>query len=270
MPNTNLVIGFEPDGNWLFATGTLWIKHFELELTNGVPVSRKRLETRFLVKDPTGVYGLTYRWGESLTNAMLVAEEGMDEEFVIDEGGGILRTQVWYYPRRVERLQCHTDADEYGLGFNMPQLNMNFNYNGRVTNQIAALSLAGYFNTNVTDAHAFWALAAATNTNASLEYRVRSYRAANCAQCHQSGGPAYGALWDARITTSTEDAGIVFGPLANDSENSGQYVITPNSLTNSMLLTRISKRVAGQMPPLASSVLDTQAIALVSAWITNG
>jgi hypothetical protein len=36
-----------------------------------------------------------------------------------------------------------------------------------------------------------------------------------------------------------------------------------------MLLTRISTRGPGQMPPLASSLLDTQAIVLVSAWITN-
>jgi hypothetical protein len=36
-----------------------------------------------------------------------------------------------------------------------------------------------------------------------------------------------------------------------------------------MLLTRISTRGPGQMPPLATSLLDTQAIALVSAWVTN-
>src|SRR4030095_4176345 len=37
----------------------------------------------------------------------------------------------------------------------------------------------------------------------------------------------------------------------------------------SMLLSRISARGPGQMPPLATTLLDTQAIALVSAWITN-
>ena len=36
-----------------------------------------------------------------------------------------------------------------------------------------------------------------------------------------------------------------------------------------MLLTRISTRGPGQMPPLASTIVDTQAIALVSSWITN-
>ena len=44
VPNTNLTIGFSANNNWSFPTGSVWIKHFELELTNGVPESRKRLE----------------------------------------------------------------------------------------------------------------------------------------------------------------------------------------------------------------------------------
>jgi hypothetical protein len=36
-----------------------------------------------------------------------------------------------------------------------------------------------------------------------------------------------------------------------------------------MIHSRISVRGANQMPPLASSLLDTQAIALLSRWITN-
>jgi len=36
-----------------------------------------------------------------------------------------------------------------------------------------------------------------------------------------------------------------------------------------MLLSRISTRGPAQMPPLSTTVLDTQAIALLSRWITN-
>ena len=86
VPNTNRTIGFSRDGNWSFPAGSVWVKHFELELTNGLPASRKRLETRFIVLNAGGVYGATYRWGDSLTNATLVAEEGMNEEFVIRDG----------------------------------------------------------------------------------------------------------------------------------------------------------------------------------------
>ena len=134
VPNTNLTIAFAREGNWSFPNGAVWIKHFDLELTNGVPQSRRRLETRFIVKHSDGVYGITYRWDDSLTNATLVSEQGLDEPFVIDEGGGILRTQVWHYPSQAECLQCHTAAGGLALGFNAAQLNREFDYSGTVTN----------------------------------------------------------------------------------------------------------------------------------------
>ncbi|TAK95074.1 MAG: hypothetical protein EPO07_15805, partial [Verrucomicrobia bacterium] len=267
LPNTNLTITFSREGNWLFPTGTVWVKHFELELTNGVPASRKRLETRLLVKNAAGGYGVTYRWGNSLTNATLVGEEGLDESFVINDGG-VLRTQVWHYPTRAECLQCHNNTAGFALGFSTPQLNRDFDYSGTVTNQIAALSQAGYFNTNVTGIHTLRAMAHATNSQVSLEYRVRSYLAANCVQCHQPSGAAQ-ALWDARLLTTTASAGLINGPLISSGGSTNVHVLTPGSITNSMLLTRISTRGLGQMPPLATSVLDTQAITLVSAWVTN-
>ena len=53
MPTNGATIGFNANGNWSFPGGMAWVKHFDLELTNGVPASSRRLETRILVK--TGV-----------------------------------------------------------------------------------------------------------------------------------------------------------------------------------------------------------------------
>ena len=268
VPNPAQFVTFNPAGNWTFPTGTVWIKHFNLQLTNGAPESLKRIETRFLVKNAAGIYGLTYRWGNSATNATLVPEEGLDEAFTINDGGGILRTQVWHYPSRVECSLCHTPAAGFALGFNTPQLNREFNYSGASTNQLNALSDAGYFTSPVAGVHTLAALAHITNSSASLEYRVRSYLAANCSQCHQ---PSTGtrALWDARITTPTAQAGIINGLLFTDSTNSTQRVVKPGSLSDSMMLTRISSTGALRMPPIDSNLLDTNAIQLLSAWITN-
>lgn len=268
VPNTNLTVGFNRSGNWSFPTGTVWIKHFDLELTNGVPASRKRLETRLLVKNSTGVYGVSYRWGNSLTNASLVSEAGLDESFALDDGFGNVRTQVWHYPSRTECLLCHTPNGGYALGFTTGQLNHDFDYGYGPTNEIAMLSLAGYLNTNVTGLHLLPALAPATNASVSLEYRVRSYLAANCSQCHQAGGSAK-ALWDALITTPTAQDGIINGPLLNNNGDTNNVVVKPADLAHSMMLTRISTPGALRMPPLASNLLDTNAINLLSAWITN-
>ncbi|MEO6335562.1 MAG: PQQ-dependent sugar dehydrogenase [Verrucomicrobiota bacterium] len=266
LPNTNFVFGFNAESNWNFPATTVWIKHFGLEMTNGMPQSERRIETRFLVRNQTGVYGLTYRWGNSTTNAVLVPDSGTDESFLINDGGTI-RTQVWHYPGRNECLACHTPVAGYALGFNTPQLNRDFNY-GIVTNQIYALNDAGYFNSDVTNLQTLPALVSATNSNISREYRVRSYLAANCVQCHQPGGAAQ-SYWDARITTPLSQANILNGALFNNMGNTNNAVIKPGSLNQSMLLTRISNFGSAHMPPLATTVLNSEAINLVSAWITN-
>jgi glucose/arabinose dehydrogenase/mono/diheme cytochrome c family protein len=276
VPNTNLTIGFNPDGNWSFPTGgvanagapgAFWVKHFELELTNGVPQSRRRLETRFIIRNTNGIYGVTYRWETPPTNATLVPEGGLDEAIVINDGG-TLRTQIWHYPSRAECQACHTAVGGFALGFNTPQLNRNVNYGAGPENQIVAMSSAGYFSASVANVHTLRALAPLTNESVSLEYRVRSFLAANCVQCHQPGGPAL-ATWDARITTPTSSAGIVNGLLVNNAGNPQNRVISPGWIDRSMLLTRISTRGPTQMPPLDSTIVDTQAVSLVSRWVTN-
>lgn len=268
LPNTNLTIAFNPNGNWSFPTGTVWIKHFDLELTNGASASRKRLETRFIVRSTNGVYGLTYRW-DSATNATLVPETGLDEHFTIHDGG-TMRTQVWHYPGRAECLACHTPQGGFALGFNTAQLNRDQDYNGTATNQLVALSGAGYFSNPITNRHLLPSLVPATDEVVSLEYRVRSYFAANCAHCHQPSGPAGLALWDARIATPGPQAGIINGALNNDFGNTNNRVVAPSSPANSILFQRVANLGAAHMPPLATSVINTQAVALLSAWITNG
>jgi hypothetical protein len=266
LPDTNLTVGFEREAPWSFPVSAVWIKHFELQLIDTDPSSVRRIETRFLVRNADGVYGVTYRWDDSQTNATLVANEGLPEDIDIEEHGET-HTQVWHYPSRTECLSCHTQAAGWSLGFNTWQLNRDVYY-GRVTNnQIAALDGAGYFNTNVTGIHTLRALAAATNTTWSLQYRVRSYLAANCAQCHQPGTDCL-ARWDARITTPTAAARIINGPLLFPfPADLNARVISPGSIEHSMVFYNIANL---KMPPLATTVVNTEAVNLLSEWITNG
>ena len=267
LPGTNKFT-FSPNANWSFPTGAAWVKHFDLELTNGVPSSARRLETRILVKNTNGVYGVTYRWGSSLTNATLVGEDGLDEAFTVYDGG-LARTQIWHYPSRSECLTCHTPVGGHALGFNTAQLNRDFDTGSGLTNQLEAMSRAGYFTSSIGNLHAHRSLAPAAAETASLEWRVRSYLAANCVQCHVPGGLGLGS-WSAALTNTTANSGLIHGALANNGGNPAARVVVPGSPADSMLLSRISTRGSGQMPPLGSSVLDAQAIALVSRWITNG
>jgi len=264
VPSTNQTMTFDAEGAWSFPTGTVWIKHFDLLLTNGVTSSARRIETRILVKngDVNGGYGVTYRWGTSLTNATLVADGGLDEEILIDNGGS-MTTQTWHYPGRTECLQCHQLTPGFALGFNTPQLNKDHNYGSVTTNQLRALNAAGYFNTNVTNFFTLPVLAPATDTAYSVEYRVRSYLQANCAQCHYPGP----ANWDARVTTPLSQAGIVNGTVNNNLGDPANREVVPGSTTNSVMLIRISTRGSLKMPTIGSNLVDTQGVALVTSWI---
>src|SRR6185369_3206563 len=76
--NLSSKITFRPTNNWTLPASMLRIQHFELELTNGVPESQRRLETRFIVRDnANAIYGVTYRWDDSQTNATLLGPLGM-------------------------------------------------------------------------------------------------------------------------------------------------------------------------------------------------
>ena len=267
VPDTNDTMVFHPEGNWTFPTGAVWVKHFELELTNGVPASRKRLETRVLVKTDDGSYGLTYRWGDATTNATLVPSIGLDESFTL-VNGGVVSTQVWHYPSQAECLQCHTPAAGHILGFRTEQLNRDLDYGDGVKNQLRALEDAGYLANEVPPPGSLRALASADDETAGLGYRVRSFLQANCANCHIPGAPSQGQ-WIADLYTPLDLAGIVEGGLVNNQGNVTNRVIRRGDPDHSMILTRLAQRGPGQMPPIASNVVDTQAVALVTAWIDS-
>jgi uncharacterized repeat protein (TIGR03806 family) len=268
LPSTNLTITFAPDSPWVSPTSAVWIKHFEIETTSGVPASARRLETRVLVKTASGGYGVTYRWGFSKTNAVLVPHEGLSEPIVINDGGTI-RTQIWRYPSRAECLQCHRGEAGFAVGFNTPQLNRDYAYGPNdLTNQISRLSEVGYFHTHVPSVNSLRALAHPTNEAISVEYRARSYLEANCANCHFPGG-AVPAAFDARIVTPISSTHLINGAPANNFGDPNNVIVRPGAISNSLLHARMATRGAAQMPPIASSVVDTQGVALIAAWINS-
>ncbi len=263
IPTVASRITYRATNTWTFPATTIWIQNLELELTNGVPASRRRVETRFLVRS-TATYGVTYRWDESQTNATLVPDEGMDETFVLNDGG-TMRTQTWHYPSRAQCLNCHVGSLNAALGFTTPQLNRDFDYGGVTDNQLRALNNAGYFTASApaTNLNILRSLAPLTSEAHSVEHRVRSYLTANCVHCHAAG------TFDARIYTPLPQTKLINGALQDNLGDTNNRVIKPTSLANSVLLTRLATAGGIHMPPLDSNEVDAQAVALISRWITN-
>lgn len=254
LPDPGARFGFSAEDKWTFPPGSVWVKHFDLPLTNGIPESSRRLETRLLVKTTNSIYGVTYRWDDTQTNAMLVSEAGLNEAFAIHEGSQI-RTQLWRYPSFTECLSCHNAGGGTALGFSTAQLNINVPCPGGTTNQLLAFSRAGYLDTLLTNTTTLPILAHRTNTHYPVSFRARSHLAANCAQCHQPGASYTLAVnWDGRISTRLDDARIL------------GHLIKPQLPNESHIWIRMASPDHSRMPPIGTSVLDRNGMGLIQLW----
>lgn len=272
IPDLAARIVFRGTQAWTFPLGTVWVQHFDLEMTNGAPESRQRIETRVLVRDSTttpGHYGATYRW-TSPTNAVLVAPEGDAQTFTIYDGGSP-RAQTWRYPARSDCLLCHSLTPGRALGFTTAQLNRDFDYadyTGVVDNQLRALANAGYFSGAVTNIHALPLLARIDDTSFGVQYRARSYLMANCAHCHYP--TTTNGNFNARIYQQLSTEAIIDGTLRNTLGDPANRVISRGSIANSMIHTRMAAIAGARMPPpLDTQVVDQQAVNLFRDWIVE-
>jgi mono/diheme cytochrome c family protein len=183
---------------------------------------------------------------------------------------GVPFQQDWEIPSRSSCLACHTPVAGFSLTFNTREMNKDNPMNGVNGNQIQTMSSGGYFSAAVPNPHTLPAFAVATDTNFSLEYRVRSYLAVNCVQCHQPGGAGQGN-WNARPELTLAQTQMINGtPVANDGGNPANKIIVPGDTNHSVLLLRLENTNGfSRMPPLATHQLDLGSIALVQNWITG-
>jgi len=267
LPRSAARVKFSRDANWTFPAGMVWVKHFDIEARRGDPTSRKRLETRFLVKTAGGVYGITYKWRADQSDADLVPEEGEDETLDVQVDGRPGQQQ-WRYPSRNECLSCHSQVAGCALGFNTRQLAFHVNGTEGQVNQIEAMAKAGDFSNPPNDIKDLPVFALADDETQSLEYRVRSYLAVNCVQCHQPGGASQGNF-DARPTVSLGDAHLVNGSLVRDENDPANRWAVPHDSAHSMVLKRLKGEGVPRMPPLATHELDPSAINLLTRWINE-
>lgn len=108
-----------------------------------------------------------------------------------------------------------------------------------------------------------------------IEMRVRAYLEVNCAHCHNNGGQASNTGFYTDIYRPVNGTyGICKKPTAAGSEGRGNrlYDIHPGIADNSILPYRMGPDAvvaAAKMPPLARSVVDEDAVDLVTTWINT-
>lgn len=269
IPDTVSKFGFDREGSWNTPAGAVWVKHFDIEMQRGNPSSAKRLETRVLVRNASGSYGVSYRWNTAGTQATLVADTGEEFDLSIDVGG-TSTIQRWRIPSRAECSTCHTPQAGHSLSFRTRQLNRSGLIGPLSGNFIQLLSYSGYLQ-NLDASPLTMAKHVAPDDGAySLEARARAWLDVNCSYCHMDGGTAP-ANFDARSSvrlfeTDTVNVTPTSGVLHPDDK-----LLVPGQEDRSVIVHRSSVRNGyTQMPPLASSVTDPAGVQLLKDWINSG
>jgi uncharacterized repeat protein (TIGR03806 family) len=245
-------IAVDANDDWVFPPGTVIVKNFRL---NG-----RLIETRHLMRHPDGVWaGYTYEWNANGTEATRV------------HGGKTVPIdgQDWIFPDEAECMRCHTAASGFALGPETAQLNRDFTYpsTGRTANQLTTLDAVSMFASPIGDPAVLPALADPTDASADLDARARAYLHVNCSQCHRPGGPTPVSL-DLRYQTLLADTNACgVAPTAGDLGIAMAEIIAPGDAARSVLVARMDRRDSLGMPPLASSLVDADGVALIGDWI---
>lgn len=261
---------FVEERGWDLPEGTVLVKSFALERESGKPETRRWIETRLLTRQQQEWVGYSYIWNEAQTDAELVEKTGRDVEYAIADNSvaGGVRNQVWHYPSRAECMVCHARAAKYVLGITTHQLNRLHEFSGGPRNQIELFEELGLFDAEMSqDSAALPRLAALTDESAPVDLRARSYLHANCSYCHVAAGGGNSAV-DFEITAKPDKALMVdASPVHTNFGIDGAKIVASGHPEKSIVVQRITRRGRGQMPPLASAVVDKQAADLIGRWI---
>ncbi|MEM1433785.1 MAG: Calx-beta domain-containing protein [Pseudomonadota bacterium] len=238
-----------------FPTGSVIRKDFVL--------GGQLIETRLLMRHPDGDWqGYSYEWNLAQTEA-------------IRNDAGSTRSvngQTWIYPSQAECFICHTDASGIVLGPEVAQLNSDLLYpsSGVTDNQLEVYNHIDLLTVDVPEpVSALPALVDPFDSGESLEARARAYLHTNCASCHVTGGGTPVDLnLDYRVPLSaTQTCDVV--PQNGTLGISNARLSAPGDAARSVLVARVNRRDGSAMPPIGSTVIDTDGVQLLTDWINS-
>lgn len=261
----------DPQGSWRLPEGSVLARTVTLELVEGDPASRRRLETQVLHFEQGSWRPYTYLWNDEQTDAALVGPEGTSRTFTVADplAPGGRRALSYRFAARAECVLCHNPWVEarttvFGrqsaspLAMTAAQLDRGDQLERLEQLGVVAEARSGRPALRLVDPY---------DESADPDARVRSYLQVNCAHCHQynAGGAATIALSAALdlAKTRTVDALPIQGAFGIDDAR----VIAPGAPERSVLLYRMAKTGSGRMPRVGSQRVDARATRLIADWI---
>jgi uncharacterized repeat protein (TIGR03806 family) len=266
-------IGFTTQGAWQFPVGTMFMKEFLLDDDADTSTADPIMETRFLVKrSETSWEGYSYMWDRERKDAFLLDASEIGsyrmQPGAVDASGASVHRHT--FPDRSQCLLCHNAAAGRVLGLQTGRMNTDHDYDGFVENQLHAMDYVGLFTDPLpAQPDALPRFPQPSDDSATLEGRARSWLYANCAHCHQPGGPTPVTL-DFRFETAfldTHTCGIT--PRFAIAQITDAKIIDPGSSAHSELFFRLSRRDQNQMPPIATLITDPVGVDVVQRWVDS-
>jgi len=263
-----------------------WVAPDGAALAQTLSVGGQRIETRVLVKQQNDWAGYSYIWNAAGDDALLAEKGGADVHLA--DG------QPWRVPSRAECMMCHSRQAGFALTLHEAQLNVGdqlarWERLGLLKGDAAGFERdragreklvrppaqaekqrspvpSGLLARNPDRLRRF---IPAADANADLELRARSYLGANCAHCHTEAGGGNSPIDFDWLVSREAMRAIDAKPLHGELGVPGARVIASGSAGESVLVSRISRRGPGQMPPVGTLVADPEGVRLLVEWIES-
>lgn len=267
MPN-NTSASFVSDYEILdFPVGTIIVKTFYYN--NVLPSNTTKLiETRLLIRKPSGWIFSDYVWNSDQTEAVLDnSGSTVNVEWLEN---GVTKSTNYRIPSESECRTCHKIGNvSTPIGVKPQNINSDYTYpqEGSV-NQLQKLINEGYLNpvdySNVNTV-VDW-----KDLSQPLQLRARSYLDINCAHCHSDDSHcSYRPIRLSFNDTENSEANLGICVIPDEDVNSSStHVVSPGRAERSVLSFRMnSTEESTKMPLIGRNLVDEQAVSLINEWI---
>lgn len=272
-----------------FPVGTVLVKTFAYPPDLRAPDRDVALvETRLLIRYPTGWQAWPYLWEDDQSDARL-APSGQVRTISFVDAEGRERTSSYLVPQRNQCQECHERSDGAGETFITPigprarNLHREHDYGPGVgvTGQLARLEALGMLRglppaSEIEAATDFAPIAASGHAGLSdeaLDAAARDYLDVNCAHCHNPRG-VQGITSQLFLDRDNDDRfrlGVCKRPGSAGAGTGGlEHDIVPGDPDASILVFRVeTTEVGAMMPLLGRSLTDDRGAALLREWVAR-
>ena len=250
-----------------FPKDSVLAKTLSLDMKQGDPSSRRRVETQLLHFDGTDWQTYSYQWNDEQTEAKLLDAAGAERTFdIVDaNAAGGKRRQTWRFSGRAECQRCHNKWSGSSLGFIPAQLNKDHDYGGTVASQLDTLAHIKLVENPSAEKRP--RLANPRDSSADQDGRARAYLHANCSHCHRqhAGGAVLSMMHHDLPLEKTNMLGV--RPTQGTFGIHAANVIAPGDPFRSVLWYRMAKLGGGRMPHIGSTEIDRDGVELIYDWV---